>query len=148
MTDARGNTPPEPTLVRWLHNDIRFKDDLDTDALFAAIEPPQDVLDTRSLADIQRNEDTLESRLRAWGWGCDYGYLDRGGPLRHIGCYYDYTTVEDDERFFPLIAPFVEEGSLAVFELRDGYDPPEAWIFDGETARRGEATKTVIWQPS
>lgn len=134
---------PDKTLVDWKYIDITFRDGI-RDELFAAIEPPEDVLAERSAADIKRNEDTLISRLRAWGWGTDYGAIE-GFGLHHIGIYYDYTTVEDDERFMPLIAPFVRAGSIAVYELKEGPWGDMGWKFDGTTVTRGKAESHTEW---
>lgn len=130
----------DKTLVEWKFIDITFKGGVN-DALFAAIEPPEDVLAQRSPADLERNEDTLISRLRAWGWGTAI----EGGELHRIGCYYDYTTIEDDERFMPLIAPFVRAGSIAVYELKEGPWVAMGWKFDGTSVTRGTAESHTEW---
>ena len=135
----------EPTLVEWQFIDIGFRHDIDMDALFAAIEPPDD-LDPLPPAFDGHPDDMLHRFLR-WGWSCDDrdGYYRRTGKPTVIGVYWDYTTIEDDERLMPRIAPFVHPASRAIFQ-RKGEWIYEGWDFTGNVATLRKAEKITEWE--
>lgn len=138
------------TYVQWYELDISFKRNLDVDALFAAVNPPDDVLGQESIMHA-REPDTLKRRLLSWGWASDdrfhRGQTDRPTIL---GVYGDYTYIEDDERLMPLLAPFIQPGSRVVFEVSrtpgrsDFWENRfEAWAFDGRSVKRHPVERRV-----
>lgn len=145
----------EKKLVRWMQVRIHFKalTTVQVNDLYVALAMPDDIRAERSRADAERGEDTLVSRFRAWGWGTNIdAFSGPPQPLRHIGVYYDYTSLEDDVRFMPIIAPFVERGSKAIFEFRET-DPDDltsygyhGWDFDGRRVVRRKAEQFIEYE--
>lgn len=136
--------PQAKHAAEWHLIEIRFKRDADMDALFAAVDPPVDVREQTG-----HDTDTLEGRLLAWGWGANTS-LRTTGRVDVIGVYGDYTWAEDDERFMPLIAPFVAAGSRAVFDMSTETDSFagflgafEEWTFDGTGVIRSHVERII-----
>lgn len=137
--------------VVWKHIDIEWQRNIDLAALFAAVEPTEE-LRAQGLPPAWENApDTLEHRLMHWGWTCRdaYGEYRDGAMPKIMGVYWDYTWIEDDALLMGRIAPFIAGDSRAIFAVEEGEfrfeGKLEGWDFQNDTVTRRDVNQRVEW---
>src|ERR1700752_528759 len=104
-TDKVTKTPHVPVEL-----DVGFKPGFDLDKLEKAIRALGD-------PDTTPRSDSLDDLFLAWGWSADIHTLASGHTYGRIdGIYGDWTWVEDDEKLFDALIPYIGVGSYVVFE--------------------------------
>jgi hypothetical protein len=134
MTEKETTSAKTPHIPVEL--DVVFRPGFDIDQLEAAI---------RALGgpDTVPNSESLEDLLLAWGWNSDIHLLSDGINIGRIDDIYGgWTWVEDDERLFDAILPWIATGAYIVFEEAemkiggiwgvDEVDQYEVWEFTGD----------------
>jgi hypothetical protein len=152
MSDTEAETITKHRVV-WKHIDIEWQRNLNLDALFAAVEPTPELRAQGLPPAYEGAPDTLDNRLKHWGWTCDdaYGHYRDGDKPKVMGVYWDYTWIEDDAILMARIAPFVAGGSRAFFRVVEEGSfhfegKLEGWDFDGTTVTRKDAESHVEYE--